>query len=415
MKDSDDRQVLGQDPDDFDDNYEEDVSVSPIGRLMDDDTSEDEPSAFVSGYSRNSRDRDMEQEVDERPPLPSPVTERRPRRERPAPPPADTEDDFFETGVREARVTRDRERRRQPNPAPRPAVRATVPTQRRMAGSPAQRREIDEPDSTQEDSYDNFRQRYNPDELISSGRGSSNSGNRSSTPPPNANNPNKGEGGANRPARPAQRPPRPGGDVDLSASRGFAARRGERESDDGGDNTGIVRIVAGGIIFILLILLVIMTGSRAGINRRYRAASARITEMQETYDRASHYQARYQAASTENNQLRLSNADLQAQLTQPDAGNDTTGNGTTGAADNDTTPGNGAPDTIIATDFPRQHVVTAGQNLVRIAIIHYGSSTASENQARANFIAAYNNITNPNLLFVGAEVTIPALPDVLPE
>jgi len=403
MNSSDDRRRLGEEMDDFDDNYEEDVSQSPIGRLMDEDADNEEPSAFVSGYNRSSNtDRGVEQELDERPPLPSPVTERRPRRERPAPPPTDTDEDFFETGIREARATRDRdrERRRQPNPAPRPAVRATVPTQRRMAGSPPPtRREDDELDSTQDSSYDNFRQRYNPDELISSGRGSSSGGD--------------GGSAASRPARTTQRTPRTGGDVDLSASRGFAARRAERESDDNGDNTGIVRIVAGGTIFVLLILLVIMTGSRAGINRRYRAANARIYEMQATYDRANHYQTRYEAASTENTNLRLSNADLRAQLTEHETGSSTTGNGTSN--DNSTASGDGVPDTIAATDFPRPHTVAAGENLVRIAIIHYGSSTASENQARANFIASYNNITNPNLLFVGAELTIPALPAVLPD
>jgi len=63
----------------------------------------------------------------------------------------------------------------------------------------------------------------------------------------------------------------------------------------------------------------------------------------------------------------------------------------------------------IAEAFPRTHIVVAGESMVRIAIIHYGNGTASENQARANIIAEYNNI-DPNQLLVGLELIIPALP-----
>jgi len=98
-----------------------------------DDNDPGETSEFVSGFSRT-----QPREVRERP---RPAT--RPRQQapppRPAPPQADADVDFFEAGVREARARSERAGMRPPNPDPQPALRAAVPTQRKMSAPPPQR------------------------------------------------------------------------------------------------------------------------------------------------------------------------------------------------------------------------------------------------------------------------------------
>jgi len=63
----------------------------------------------------------------------------------------------------------------------------------------------------------------------------------------------------------------------------------------------------------------------------------------------------------------------------------------------------------VAPTFPRTHVVAAGESFMSIIIMHYGSGTDAENQARINLVAEYNNIQNPNQLLIGLELIIPAL------
>ena len=326
---------------------------SPIGRLMSDEEEVIvEEDTLVSGFDRN-------QPEDAPPP-----ERRRARRPQPA---VDPDEDFFETGIREARAGRERDRRRQPNPDPRPATRATVPTHKRMP-----RRNEDEfhpLDTPPEDKYDTFRQRYNPDDLISSGRGS-------------------------RPPRKGAPPPR----------EGAPARRGYDSDNSGGGNTSMLRMVALGGIFVLLLILVIMTVNRNSLNRRYNEAAERIESMEAAY--AENDALRRQVSSMEAEQLAdsIRIAELETQLAS------LTNSGGEQVAGNQAGAENGAEEAAPGQgDFPRQHEVERGQLLTAIARLHYGDGTATENHLRALFIADYNNVNADNVP-AGTILTIPALP-----
>jgi len=349
---------------------ENEISLSPIGRLMSDDTETvEEQSAYVSGFERN-------QPEDSPEPASSLAERRRPKRERPV---SSTsldslsDEDFFETGIREARASRerDRDRRRQPNPDPRPAVRATIPTPKRMAAPPPRRDEkINSPDSPPEDKYDTFRQRYNPGDLISAGRG----------------------------GRPVRRgaPPR---DSDPSSGRGF--------DNDGGDSPNVLRIVGVAGVFVLLIFLVFMTVSRNSINRRYAEAQERIASMETAYARTNSLEREVDSLEIQRSTLQNRVDDLEAQLEQQNnAGTQagTTQPGTdTGTSDIDEAPpGQG--------NLPATHVIERGQSLTRIAVLFYGPGTATENHLRAEHIARYNNIPSLDAIQAGQTITIPPLP-----
>ena len=372
MNDSDDRTFETDEMED--DFFEEKTPSSPIGRLMDDDDTDNEPSTYVSGFDRD----------DNRPPLPSP-TERRTRRERPAQPPQDESDDFFEAGMREARASRDRDRRRQPNPSPKPAVRANVPTQRRMAGPPPRRNEEEIPISSgpPEDKYDTFRQRYNPDELISTSRSGS---------------------GGGRPVRAGQRPQR--NEVDLSASRGFAPRRRDEDDDDGSDYTGMVRIIAFAAALAFIGVIIFLGFSRASINRQLTEANETIAAMQAAHAGPAGWENVQNELNAEINRLNGIINDYQAQLnalqdpyTPPQGGL---------AAGNDLPPGDPAPPA--QNNLPATHVVVRGDSLTSIAIRFYGRGTNAENHLRAQHIATYNNLRNLDDIYVGQVLTIPPLP-----
>ena len=350
---------------------ENEMVSSPIGRLMSDDTEPaEEQSSFVSGFERN-------QPALEEPP--APAERRRPRPERPASS-ADTDEDFFEAGIREARAgrERDRERRRKSNPDPKPAVRATVPTTRRMTG-PLPRRGEEAGHSTgslPEDKYDTFRQRYNPDDLISAGRG------------------------GRPPARRGTPPPRGGSD-----NRGR-----DRDFDNDGGDPNLVRWLAVGGVLVLLILLVIMTVGRTSASRRYNEAAERIVSMEAAYAESNSLRRQVDSLEatlrTRDNRITY----LENQLDQQDgtaATGDGAQQGTTGQ-DTGTTGTDEAPPN--QDDFPRTHVVQAGQNLTRIARIHYGDGTGTENHLRMLHIAAYNNIAYPFNVSGGQSITIPPPP-----
>ena len=357
---ADDRTFMEQE------DFADDMS-SPIGRLMSDET-DDEPTeetnAFVSGFSRNQ------------PEEPSAPIERRSRRERPASP--SSEEDFFEAGIREARASRDRDRRRRPtNPDPRPAVRAGVPTPKRMTSPLRRDDEYALPDSPPEDQYDTFRQRYNPDELISTTRG----------------------------PRPQRRgaPQREREEIDLSASRGFASRF----ADDEGERTSLVRWVAiAGVIVVLGVMIILATGRTSAINR-YNAAAYRVRNMEAAYLEHDAIARQNDARAIEIDSLNDRINYLENRLEQLTPAT-TTGTGVT-------PPGPGADattDYVPATPggFPATHIVESGQTLSRIARLFYGSGTDTEVQLWANHIAAYNNIADPSLIRVGDVLTIPPLP-----
>lgn len=354
-----------------DNHYNDELNLSPIERLMSDELDEidvmEEPNAFVSGFDRSQPEEH-----------PAPVERRRPKRERPAP--ADPDDDFFEVGIREARAgrERDRERRRAPNPNPRPAVRATVPTPKRMATPPPRHEEegIYMSDSPPEDQYDTFRQRYNPRDLISAGRGG-------------------------RPVRKGAPPPRDDG---PGPSRGSIMSR--FADDDDSENPNMLRMIYIAGVFVLLAIIVIMIVSRTRLSTRYNDAQETIASMQAAYARTNSLEREVNELNAEitvkDNRITY----LESQINQQQV---------TGLP-NDTTPvdGDDPDDGAVSApgqgNFPVQHTVASGQNLTAIARLHYGPGTATENHLRMLHIAEYNNVPYPFTLRVGDVITIPPLP-----
>jgi len=364
-----------------------DAAVSPIGRLMDDKNEpSDEPSAYVSGFERGKPPEDH-------PPERRPVRRQRETREpQPAPPepyPSDNfyemgvleanarrttrdrstsepnpDEDFFELGVREAR--KERERRRPPNPDPKPAVRATVPTQRRMnntSQSPPRRNETYSGDQQPEDSYDTFRKRYNPDELISASRG----------------------------GEPVRR-----GD---GAVRSFSPQPME---DDERINPIRVAIMGVAAAFLLLLIILVVSLTRT-IGQR--------NDLQEIVDAGNEYQSQY-------NNLRADfdfvSSQLETRTTERDHYRSLAlqpgGPGTAtdpGYANNYSSSDSSDSAHTISDDFPREHLVVRGDNLTRIARLHYG--IGRDTLRYQQHIMAYNNMRT-DVVHLDTTIRIPAPP-----
>jgi len=360
--------------DEHGDEYNKDITMSPISRLMDDSDEQDmpdEPGAFVNGYDRRptTAESPSSDEHESSPYAPDRAErERPPMRERPvATPPSpslNSDEDFFEVGIREAR--RERERRRPTNPNPRPAVRATIPTPRRMSAPPTIRpapskHEIEQ--DNPEDVYDTFRQRYNPEDLIS----------------------------ATKSGRAAKRDP---GDT-----RGFSSRpQGE---EDERINPARVAIVGGAAAFLVLLIILVVSMNHFRTGRNFYQAQA---------DENAGYRSRYVAARSENtalldanSDLRSENATLRAQFEAQDTGlAASNGNNNNDASDTETP--------LDQQDWPRAHVVARGQTLTVIARIHYGTERVNRHPfTYTEHIRLYNNMPNDNT-FEGRTINIPAPP-----
>jgi len=337
----------------------DEMSTSPIGRLMSDEVGTvGEPSAYVSGFDRAPAAE------------PEPIIERPSRRERAGgedgmsgaehssdktPQPVDG-DDFFEAGIREARAIR--ERRRQPNPAPRPAVRANVPTQRRMASMPS----MSQPPPP-EDAYDTFRQRYNPGELISSGKG----------------------------GRPVRKAPPAGGE-----------RGPVRPAVDDSDTVSPLRYLMLGATVAFLGVLVFLLVHSHNLRGNYAEAQATIARMQEAYDSYHLITEQRDILLTKNEAQEITIENLQSELAmREDVG----------------TPGvqqpNDPPVQPVTTEppattpqFPVAHVLQRGQNLHAVARLFYGDATP----ALIAHIANYNNLADPDRVREGDVINVPAPP-----
>ena len=357
-QDTDKKRVTGYQPDGPDTAHNDDLSASPIGRLMsDDDETTGESSAYVSGFDRTP------------PEETSPLAEPEPVAEPPASktPESLDDDDFFEAGIREARAVR--ERRRQPNPAPRPAVRANVPTQRRMTSPPP----MSQPPP--EDAYDTFRQRYRPGELISSTKGG-------------------------RPVR--QAPPVAGGRSPMPPPRAV--------HDD--DSINPLRYLLLGAVVVFLGVLVFLLVHSHNLRGNLAEAEATIASMQAAYDRYGNVVEANELLQAEVDAQAVIIENLEAELAlRNEVG--TTEPGTPSGGENNQ-PTTTEPPVNVAP-FPRTHVIQRGQNLSSIARYHYQVAgqpplTASEVYSLAGHIQRYNNIANQNAIQAGQTITIPAPP-----
>jgi len=353
---------------------------------MDDniDTKE-EPSAYVKGFERppaREPARRREPAAHAEPPVdPAPERERRPRRERPTvsrQPELDPEEDFFEAGIREVRARdRSRESRRPTNPDPKPAVRASVPTQRRMATPPPEHHQMEEHDTyPPEDAYDSFRKRYDPAELISASRARQ-----------------------GRQGRDEGRPSRGGY---ASGGRDVAAH-----ADDDSEGLNPMRMILAGLALGVLLLMVFLVISRASRGTRIAELEAQVASMEEAY--ASTHRDRNRIAELEglNNAHERTIADLNAQIAvQANLDAQQPGDNNNAPPSENNNDSDEAP-VQNQLRIPAYHIVERGQSLSSIARLHYGPGTASEIHARAEQIRIYNNIANANHIQVGDRINLP--------
>jgi len=340
--------------------YQDDDYSSPAGSLYD-DAPEDEPSAYVKGFAREEAE---EVSFDE-----EPIAEPPPARTRRAEPRAETP---FEMGIRDA-ANRE-ERRRQSNPTPRPAVRAGTPP-RRMAQPPRPAtgggRSSAPQNADQDASYDDFRKRYSPGELISSG---------------------------DRPERPNRRPA-------SSRNAPPRARAAHPANDDMINPLRWALVGCVGVVLIIMILLIVRLNSVSSQRDDYRA---QVESMTATVNAANDVETERDLLDEEVERLEglleIANNTI-AQLqgggnagADPGTGDTPNQGGTTSQPD---TSGGTAQHT-----FPTTHEVLLGQTLSRIAILFYGSDSID----LINHIAAANGITNINNVPAGRVLDIPAPP-----
>ena len=287
-------------------------------------------------------------------------------------------------GMQSPAATRPPRRRPSQNPTPRPAVRANVPTTKKMPHAAGGRpgTNSDNTETLPEDAYDTFRKRYDPDELISSKRG-----------------------GQERPPRKRAGAPTDEG-VDLSASNGFDSppRRRPRQPIAENDNVNLIRYAALGAILLFLGVIIILIASRSSLNRRYNELYVENERMRPIYEDASQVQARYNNLRGENQRQANHIAELENQLAANQPSTTSGAGGTSGGGTGGESIGSLAP------ELPAEHTIIAGDNLTNIAIRFYGNSTVVVNQNRAEFLAQYNNL-NINNIPVGRTITIPVLPD----
>jgi len=348
----DDQYIKDTNRDEYD--YGDDDYSSPAGSLYD-EIPEDEPSAYVKGFVR-----DEEVSVEEEPVVEPPV------RTRPAPQPkAETP---FEMGIRDA-ASRE-ERRRQSNPTPRPAVRAGTPP-RRMAQPPRPTTGgRSAPQAAEsEASYDDFRRRYSPGELISSG---------------------------DRPERPNRRPAQ-----QRNAPRAKAAARPANDDMINPLRWALVGCVL--VVLLIMILLIVRLNSVSSQRDDYRA---QVESMTATVNAANDVAAERDLLDDEVERLEGLLETANNTIAQLQGSGNAGADPGTGDAPNQggTTP----PDTGNAATqvWPQYHVVQRGQVLARISILFYGSDSAELLQ----HIAQANGITNINNIREGDTLTIPAPP-----
>lgn len=262
-----------------------------------------------------------------------------------------------------------RERGRRPAGAtgPVPAVRTNVKTER--PAPPPEGRPRRDPRNVPapiEDGYDNFRQRYNPDELISSPR-----------------NPGK--------------PKRRGQPADGRGNFGGY----------GGDGPNIIRWVAIGsaaVFIILMVVLIFQVNSLAGQRNYYRDIAESIDNetspagpsqlelyaMEETID------IQRDMIADLRNRMIQAGLDPDAPVLPPNFGGQPSEGGS------ELPPQAPEP----TSDFPREITINPGDSLSRIANRYYGSNT----QDIIAMIANYNGLANPNDIRIGQTLTLPPLP-----
>jgi len=366
--------------------YNEEMSRTAVGRLFDDESDSPESVSYVSGFNdrppAKRNDYDTSDTVEKtsggdtkiRPRVK--ISDTRPLRKRPPELEDGGDFDFFEAGYNDARSTpveredrdprdrRPREHQRPTNPAPKPAVRVNVPRKR---GEQDPRNRDHDPRTAPEPAeggYDNFRQRYNPDEIISS------------------------------PRNPDARRGRPGERAEYQESEPINPLRWI--------------LVAIGIGFLVLMAILVM---------RMTSLSGELSEAQETITaleaeaaaaRELPSQLEIDAMQERLNDRTEEAARLRGILMQagidPDApvipqqNEDNDPDGTEAPSE---TPG-----TTATATFPREITVQPNDNLGRIASRYYGSNT----QSIRNLIAEHNNLTDPSLITIGQTLTLPPLP-----
>ncbi|MCL2372514.1 MAG: LysM peptidoglycan-binding domain-containing protein [Defluviitaleaceae bacterium] len=357
--------------------YGEDISRAAVGRLFDEDA-EDKSSQFVRGYGRNTSRRPGANEADRASQDTKPLQqETRTRTRRATTMLMDGADESElpaeSSFTRPRERVRDRDRRR--NPEPMPAVRTNVET----VHKPEFRHPRDGKDAPQpENNLEGFRERYNPDELISAPR-------RRSGPPPR-------DGGARKPRGPAAPVPLAYG----TETEGLNPLR----------IVGVV--VAAGVLIFMVFLVIRMNGLSNDISD-YRdqiadleyaagATSPSQLELDAMREERDHYRSEAQRLD---NQLRQIGQHPDHQPQQPGPGQ-----GVSDGTDVDVpTP---TPEVNVNQQgFPRTVTVRSGDSLSRVVARYYGPSPP---HTLVLHVAAANNLVYPYIVHEGQTLTLPPRP-----
>jgi len=360
--------------------YGEDISRAAVGRLFDEDA-EAKPSQYVKGYGRNTSRRPVLNEENgvSQEAKPSQETRTRSRRATTMLMEGADESELPDSGFtrpRERNRERDRDRDRRRNPEPIPAVRTNVETVRK----PEFRHPRDGKDAAPpaESNLDGFRERYNPDELISAPR-------RRGGPPP--------RDGVRKPRNPAAPVPLAYG-----------------AEPEGLNPLRIVAVVVMiGVLVFMLWLVLRMNGLSNQINE-YRDV---IADMEYEANTASPSQLELDAMREHRDLLLVQNQELNNQLmaqgihpsdpqqNQPLGPGAGVGNG------EGTEPPDPTPDPPAQQGFPRTVTVQRGDNLSRIVARYYG---ASPPHSLILYVAAANNLADPFIVQEGQTLTLPPRP-----
>ena len=167
--------------------------------------------------------------------------------------------------------------------------------------------------------------------------------------------------------------------------------------------------IMGGIaaVIILLVVLVVSLGRMTSQRNSYRAQVEAGNDFESRYTNAAanndHLSGQITSLTNERNHYR---ALAEANATAADHGQ-----GTSAGNDGQATTGNEQTATTPADDFPRDHVVSSGQNLTVIARMHYGPGR--DGLRYWQHIRDYNNLTTDGVQ-VSQRLIIPAPPPPLP-
>ena len=334
--------------------YGNEMARSAVERFLESESGDD----VVSDYLRKERPLHREE-------MPEPESVKRAK----STPKYDNDEEYM---TRLADARRERQRRREQNPEPKPAVRVNVERPRRSHPVVVQEPVTDEEWAPMaEEDFNSFRERYSEPHVMA---------------PREPKEPNPGLGERTRAAA--------------------APRRGTEALADGPSPLRyMLAIIAVGVLILMSFLALNNRSLRLNLER-YEAYAARVGEYAANASLLQldnyAYRAAYASIAAE---LEAANAQLNALNNSGEYNPYPPQDGTPARPDDEAT---NQPDPPAQPPAPAPviHIVESGQILSRIALYHFGNS----GQRYVDLIVAANeNLTNPNDIYVGQELIIPVL------